>query len=154
MKLCFCLIFLVNLGCSQNKSFNTENENLRRISKNYLSESDLNKKVYLVTGLDGCGACLEYTVKFIEKNIDNKDMVFIISGQSKVQLKAKFKLATRQKSNFVCDTTLMALRSDLVSMEHPKAYFCKSGLIVDAKDITYKNADSVFHHVNQFLTKN
>ena len=111
----------------------------------------MSKKAYLVTGLDGCGACLEYSVNFIEKNSENKEMVFIISGQSKVQLKTKFKIKTRQNSNFVFDTTLMALRSGLVTMEHPKVFFCKSGNIFDIKDITFRNADSVFNYVYNFI---
>lgn len=152
----FILLFL-SISCNSRKKeqikFDKETEKLKFITSLYRKDSLLSKKVYFVTGLDGCGACLEYTVKYIEKQIDNKDMYFIISGQSKVQLRSKFSQSTISNKNFLFDTVQVALKQGLVQMAHPRVLLCKHGKVYDIKDIDYINADSIFNYVNKTLAK-
>jgi hypothetical protein len=149
----FCMYFFFSCE-GQKNSFDKDTDTLRDLASVYKKNTSLNKKMYLVTGLDGCGACLEYTVKYIEKQVDNKDMSFIISGESKIQLKSKFSQKTILNKNFVFDTLQVALKNGLVQMAHPKIFLCKSGRVYDTKEINYINADSVFNYVSKELRNN
>jgi hypothetical protein len=148
----FLFLFLI-FSCNKKNKFEYESSVLSKINSIYYKDSILTKKVYLVTGLDGCGACLEYTVKFIENKIKDPNMAFIISGKSRVQLKSKFKIQTIENDNFLFDTSQIALRKGLVEMAHPRVFLCKSGKVYDVKEIDYINADSVFTYVKDFIKK-
>lgn len=153
MRYFFILFLLLTFSCNEKNKFELESSVLSNINSTYYKDSILTKKVYLVTGLDGCGACLEYTVKFIENKIKDDNMAFVISGKSRVQLKSKFKIQTINHKNFLFDTSQIALRKGLVEMAHPKVFLCKSGKVYDMKEIDYINADSVFKYVEDFITK-
>lgn len=124
---------------------------IKQLHKRYKGGSFLPHKIYLVTGLDGCGSCLEYTVNFIEKNISNTKIMVIVSGQSKVQLRNKFSLATRLSHNFVFDTLLIPLKSNIIEMSNPKVWYCKNGKLVKSESIDYRNAKTTFERVERFL---
>lgn len=66
-------VFLIQ-SCSKARSFEKEQKVLNEIKSEYGITSDNKPKVYIVTGLDGCGACMEYTVDFINKNSSNLDL--------------------------------------------------------------------------------
>jgi hypothetical protein len=153
MKNTILFILFALISCNTPKRFEKEQKILNEIKSKYKIDSNDSSKVFILTGLDGCGACMDYTVKFIEENSNNPDLNFILSGQSHVKIKALFSYPTIHRKNFFRDTLQIALRKELVPKKNPKAFFCKSGTIIDSKDITYQNADSVFHYVNQFLIK-
>lgn len=147
------VIILFSLGSCIQKTNHYKNEQdiLDEISKKYNINSGVKYKIYIITGLDGCGACLDYTVDFIEKQSTNSNIAFIVSGQSRAKLKILFKYSTIHRSNFIRDTLEYALKKELIQQQNPKAFFCNSGRIIDSKDVTYRNADSVFNYVNSFL---
>ena len=149
--LIYAIVFFVCLSACDNNSYQEEEEGLKEISYRYKGSSTLSKKLYLVTSIDGCGACVEHTIKYIEDNIKNEESLFIISGQSKVQLKAEFKLDVRNSPNFVFDTLLLALRKKVVGTANPRVYLCRNGKIVEMKEFTYQNSDSVFKRVSLFF---
>ena len=107
-------------------------------------------KVYLFTALEGCGACVEATVKFIENNISNPSMLFIVAGTSQKELKIKFSAKTIKSSNFLMDNQLISLKNELITTIHPKVYCCRDRQVVMDKEINYVIADSVFKAVIDF----
>ena len=86
MKHLYFFLLFLTFSCNKKTKFEHESSILNEINSFYYKDSILTKKVYLVTGLDGCGACLEYTVKFIENKIRDHNMAFIISGKSGTEL--------------------------------------------------------------------
>lgn len=151
MRNILILLLIAVSSCKQLNSFEKDQTILDEMKSKYKISNDDGSKVYIITGLDGCGACMDYTVKFIEKESNNPDLLFILSGQSRVKIKALFSYPTIHRENFIRDTLELALRKELVQKQNPKAFFCKSGIIIEAKDVTYQNADSVFNSINKFL---
>lgn len=151
-NLTFILLFLISCSIKE-KKFQKETTVLKNINIKYRNDSLLTKKIYLVTGLDGCGACLDYTVKFVEENINDKNMNFIISGQSKVQLKSKFTNKSILNNNFVFDTAQIASRSGIIGISKPKIFLCNLGSVYDIKEVDFKNADSIFAYVKDYIKR-
>lgn len=147
-KLYFFLIVLL-CGCQDNL-YEQKQILLQKVLLQYKFNENLDRKVYIVTGLDACGACLDYTVKFIEANINDNKMYNIISGSSVKKLKGTFRHSTLHNPNFIFDSTLTAMKLNLVNQEKPLIYFCKNGNIIDCKSLSYKNADSVIQYINTF----
>jgi thioredoxin-related protein len=144
----FLIIFL--FACTK---FNNEAQTIESIVKKYTNNEIADKRLYLVTSLDGCGACLEYTVKFIENNITDPNMMFIVSGQSKIQLKSKFSPATIKSPNFVFDTSIIALKNKLIGTVHPKIFLLTKGKIVESKEVNFVDAEKTFKDVLAFVNQ-
>ena len=68
-------------------------------------------------------------------------------------MKNTFLSSTTLKSNFIQDTLSLGLHKNLAN-EHPKAYLCKQGKIIDFKEITFINADSIFKELIVFSKTN
>ena len=138
---------MITLGCTESKSsiYNTEKINIISLT------GPLDKKLYLFTSLDGCSTCLSHTTKFIEEHINNKNMIFVVSGKSKIQLHANFKKSTIVSPNFINDTTLISLKKGLVDISFPKVYLCKDEEIVEAFEVSSMNADRLFPYAANFV---
>lgn len=134
----------------ENNSYSNEQNNIIYLNKFYHRNSFLDKKLYLITELDGCGACLDFTIKFMKKNRLNSNMAFIVSGESKKKLNIILNKELTLSPNFIFDSTRIAMHKKLTGI-HPKVYLCKDNMIVDIKDVTFLNADSVFNYVLQFV---
>ena len=144
-----CIVIFL-LSCAK---FDNDAQTIESIVKKYTTNEVADKRLYLVTSLDGCGACLEYTVKFIENNISNPKMMFIVSGKSKIQLKNKFKRATIKSPNFIFDTSIIALKNELIGVVHPKVFLFKNQKIVEDKEVNFVDAEKTFNEALAFVNQ-
>ena len=78
-------------------------------------------------------------------------MIFIASGQSKKELNFHFSKKLTSSSNFIFDSLGIGISKKLIGQGHPKLYFTNNGNIIEVKEITYFNADSVFNYVEKYM---
>ncbi len=148
------IFFCGTENCSvQTDNFEVIQTGLESLNYHYTNSPVLKKKLYLITELDGCGACLDFTIKFIEKNSENPNMSFIISGESKKKLNIFFTKKILTSPNLIFDSIRIGVHKKLIGIGHPKIYLCRENKIVDIKEVTFSNADSVFNYVDNFIKK-
>ncbi|MFN4147021.1 MAG: hypothetical protein ACK4GN_14445 [Runella sp.] len=151
MKKIFSISILICFfSCTENKNDQYAKQ-IDEILRYYHFENLAGKKIFIITSLEVCGACLDYTVKFIEKNIEDSNYLFIISSSSIKKTKITFTPKVLESPHFLLDSQLVAVRKGLVNTEKPQAYLFSNGKVVDVQQITYSNADSIFRYIHQFL---
>lgn len=149
MKYLVCF-FMLLFACEVNP-YQVRQEKLIKLLQAYEPNSSLDKSIYLITITGGCGACMQEVAKFTRANVQDNRYQFIISTDSKKAVSLDFSYEIRQSPNFLIDSKLLAQKYELVKAAHPIAYFCRNKQIVDMREITYQNADSVFIYMDNFL---
>ena len=142
----FVLAGVFLLGCTTDPKVQV----LNSLEEN-TSQADESMKVYVVTALDGCGACVQSTVNLIERNIDQKGMVFIVSGRSRKQLKMKFSPSTILHPNFVFDSNQVAISKKIIESIYPKILMVENNRVVDERTLHFTNAERFFSDAIAFL---
>lgn len=153
MRALLCLMTFTVISCFPSENYSEETKILQRISA-AKGIHHIDKKLYLITGLDGCGACLDYSVNFIKKNIQKNSMLFVISSKSKVALRAKFDRSTIANPNFLFDSTASVIQSGISQNGFPTVLLCKAGRVIEVFEVPYSKAEERFRYAEAFVEKN
>jgi hypothetical protein len=136
-------------SCQKTEQLSKEEKDLLLISR----QKTLDDKVYLLFGLQGCGACLDHTVNFVSENIKNDKIVFIVSDKSKSKINALFGEDMRLKKNFIVDSTMNAYILKMLGTGYPKAFLCKKNKILDSFEISYMNSKEQFSRLKLYANE-
>jgi hypothetical protein len=139
------------LACGDGK-YSQEEEKLKKVLKYYSASNDLIKRVYLVSLTDGCSGCVHITNEFIKENIAHPNIQYIITSDSRKEIKFKLGNAVAENSKVILDLEKIAYKQNLV-FGYPTVLFCKDGSVIRSESITVINAKEILKSILDFASE-
>lgn len=139
-------------GCT---NYEKEQEKLNSFleGQNIISSDGGNKKVYYLLPLKGCGYCIINSLKFMEGQLNNDDLKFIISnvvGLKTTRLRIGKELFSHRSILIDGDNELVKNR--LVS-SYPTVFYLENEKITKVQTLNARNIDAEFHEILSFFNR-
>ncbi len=140
------LAFLIIFSC------NKSNEPIDRINQ-FEEYNDLVNEVnriYLFMPLDGCGSCIEETLRFISDNNFSEKLFLVISDYRVKYARAMIDSELHSNYNILVDSVGLSLQLNLM-WSSPVVYFVDKGnYLCDSLEINMNTKDTVFRKIIEY----
>jgi hypothetical protein len=110
------------------------------------------RRVYLVNFTAKCNGCVQDIANYYIKNHQNQSLAYIICPQSLRDLKVEYPYPVRTNSNFLVDSASVALSINLVT-DKPAIFFCENQRLIAHWELEFRNRDSTFKAINEYIGK-
>lgn len=114
--------------------------------------NDNHNQVIIVTRIDGCGICVENTVEFMKKNLQNPYLRLIVSGKSNKRFKMFSSKTNLKGYNVIVDNEGLAIGNGLVGPQ-PIVFFLSKKNIIYSYSLNPSNANSIFIQIKDFISQ-
>lgn len=137
---CFVLVLVCSCNAPKHKEhrFASEEKKLLAVLSAYKLGDKIDRRIYVINSAIGCGGCIQEVANFYKKNHALPNFQYIVSTESKKQVRIAYPHALRQQSNFLYDSLSLATASGLITTK-PKVIYCRDGKIIGIDEIEYSS---------------
>ncbi len=145
-------ICLVSITCirSPKKEILVDVDPIKEINKHFNIQSTSGKSVYLLIPLGGCSICIEPAIHFAKQNINEANLIFIVSDFGIKPIQIEFGAKEIEAYNIFPDTDGFLYQLEVV-FNNPVVFFVENRKIQIEVVLSAQNSKGTFKKIADFL---